>query len=59
MLSLVEEEPTWTTTELSEELLEGFGIEVSRHTVGRALREAGFSRKRGSPGRQLSGRSGS
>lgn len=52
VLSLVDDEPNWTTSELAEELLEAFGIEVSRHTVGRALVRAGYTQKRGSTGRQ-------
>ena len=55
LISLVEDEPMWTTTELSEELKEVFGIEVGRHTVGRELRRAGFTSKRGSPVRQRPG----
>ena len=59
MVSLVDDEPMWTTTELSEELAEVFGIEVGRHTVGRALKAAGFTSKRGSRVRQRPGASGS
>lgn len=55
LVLLVDDEPTWTTTELAEELLEVFGIEVGRHSVGRALRRAGFTSKRGSPDRQRPG----
>ena len=56
--SLVQDEPTWTTTELAEELAEVFGIEVSRHTVGRTLRSMGLTSKRGSRVRQLPGAQG-
>lgn len=55
MVALIEDEPMWTTTELSEELAEVFGIAVGRHAVGRALRRAGFTSKRGSPARQRLG----
>ena len=55
LVLLVEDDPTWTTTELAEELKEALGIEVGRHTVGRALRRAGFTSKRGSPDRQRVG----
>jgi transposase len=53
MLSLVADEPEWTTQDLADELLEGFGLNVSRQTVGATLRRAGFTRKRGSRVRQL------
>ncbi len=48
ILSLVNDEPEWTTQELADELLDGFGLRVTRQTVGAALRRAGYSRKRGS-----------
>ena len=55
MVLRVDDEPMWTTTELAQELAEVFGIEVSRHTIGRALRSAGFTSKRGSCVRQRPG----
>lgn len=53
ILALVEDEPGWTTQELADELAEACDIHVKRHAVGRALRDAGYSRKRGSRDRQL------
>jgi len=47
LVLLVEDDPTWTTTELAEELDEAYGIKVGRHCVGRALRRAGLTSKRG------------
>lgn len=52
LVSLVEDEPEWTTQDLADELFDAYKIRVSRQTVGRALREAGYSRKRGSRDRQ-------
>lgn len=52
ILSLVRDEPSWTTTELSEQVAEDFGLKVSRKRVARLLHEAGFSFKRGSSVRQ-------
>ncbi len=51
--SLVEDEPNWTTSELAEQLREDFGIDASRHAVGRALRRLNLTFKRGSSGRQI------
>ncbi len=48
LCTLVVDEPNWTTQELADELNGGYGIIVSRFTVGRALRRLGFSFKRGS-----------
>lgn len=44
---LVTDEPNWTTQELADELNEVFGIDVSRHSVGRLLKRLGQSFKRG------------
>lgn len=53
MLHLIQDEPNWTTSELALTLNEAFGLELDRRTVGTALRNAGFTFKRGSSGRQL------
>src|SRR5690606_17760639 len=58
MCSLIDEEPSWTTQELADELVDAFDIRVTRQTVGEALRDAGYTRKRGSRDRQLPGRTG-
>lgn len=50
---LLDDDPAWTTQEMADELWDAFKLKVSRHAVGRALRRAGFTRKRGSPDRQL------
>ncbi len=55
MLSLIADEPMWTTTELANELAEVLDIKGSRHTVGRALRSAGLTSKRGSHAHQHPG----
>lgn len=48
MLDLLRDDPAWTTQDLADELADAFDIEVSRQTVGRALRGAGWTLKRGS-----------
>lgn len=50
--NLVVDEPNWTTQELADELNEGFDDNVSRRRVGRALRNLGFTFKRGSSDHQ-------
>lgn len=50
MLSLLEDEPIWTTTELAEELEDVFGIKVSRQRVSIMLKRAGFTHKKGLSG---------
>lgn len=53
IVSLIRDEPNWTTTELAEEVEDVFEICVSRHAVGRVLRREGMTFKRGSSDRQL------
>ena len=52
VLALVRDEPNWTTEELSEQIEEEFNLAVGRERVGRFLRKAGFSFKRGYSDRQ-------
>jgi len=52
IVTLVRDEPNWTTEELSEEIKEEFGLVVDRQRIGRFLRRSGFSFKRGSSDRQ-------
>ncbi len=54
LLQLLKDEATWTTQELADQLLDDLGLQVNRRTVGKALRNAGFTFKRGPSGRQLS-----
>lgn len=52
ILALVRDEPNWTTEELSRQVEDDFGLVIHRKRIGRVLRAAGFSFKRGSPDRQ-------
>jgi len=52
LLRLLEDDPTWTTQELADDYKDIFGVEVSRHTIGRELARRGISFKRGSFVRQ-------
>lgn len=54
---LLDDDPAWTPQEMADELWDAYKINVGRHAVGRALRAAGWTRKRGSRGRQLLERS--
>lgn len=47
---LLDDDPAWTTQEMADELWDAYKLKVSRHTVGAALRRAGWTRKRGSRG---------
>jgi transposase len=53
VLALVNDEAVWSTSQIAAEIEETYGIVVDRRTVGRALRDAGHTYKRGSSGRQL------
>lgn len=48
VLVLVNDEPNWSTTELSEQLEADLGVSVSRQRVARLLHKEGYSFKRGS-----------
>lgn len=52
LVSLVEDEPEWTTSDLALELEDVFGVKVNRRTVGKALKRLGYTHKRGLSGRQ-------
>lgn len=52
LVSLVEDEPEWTTTDLALELEDAFGVKVNRRTVGKALKRLGYTHKRGLSGLQ-------
>ena len=52
VLSLVRDEPNWTTAELANEVAEALGIRVSREVIGQTLRREGITFKRGSSDRQ-------
>lgn len=52
VLQLVDDEPNWTTTEISEALQQSLGVSFSRKQVGRLLHAEGYSFKRGSLDRQ-------
>lgn len=47
LVSLVEDEPEWTTSDLALELEDAFGIRVNRRMVGKALKRLGYTHKRG------------
>jgi transposase len=53
LLHLVKDEPNWSTSELAAELGETFDLQLDRRTVGEALRDAGYTYKRGSSAQQL------
>lgn len=53
VIQLINDEPNWTTTELSEHLEEALGVNFSRKQVGRLLNQEGYSFKRGSSDREL------
>lgn len=52
LVSLVEDEPEWTTSDLALELEDAFGVKVNRRTVGKALKRLGYTHKRGLSGLQ-------
>lgn len=58
LASLLDDDPGWTTQDMADELWDVFKLKVTRQTVGNTLRSAGWTRKRGSRGRQLLVRSG-
>jgi transposase len=47
IISLVEDEPEWTTSEIALELEDAFDVKVNRRTVGKALRRLGYTHKKG------------
>ena len=47
LVHLVEDDPTWTTSDLALELKDAFDVEVNRRTVGKSLRRLGYTHKKG------------